>query len=380
MTGDWSEVETTTIDRARPSTPSESSRNSPTSRPRSPTRSHNRHIGLGIPGHHPDQCALSHAGTSENSHALSSAYGQQAIDDTNSRAQSGCGSAHDRAVNELSYREASGLSPRGKETGLVDWVARRIEHASHQRLADFDLRMHSQRRNRIAKSDAFGLSTGIDNTFEPRNPITSARCCLPNRSRISQHSPTEASGPTDSMVWPTDSSTWPRQRHGCPRPGATIACQRASSALSEASGHLARSGELRLSGIRPPSARSKKPRSISRQLSANPKINGAQLCLDYSNHPLAFLRPPELRALAAGWADAQLLPSTDRFPLPERVNVLWSFAKADPGPRAPRLSTAADPSSFATENSRRDCQRQFDHFMLDCMKVKVSFCGKLLSQ
>ena len=35
--GDWSEVETTTTERARPSTPSASSRNSPTSRPRSPT-------------------------------------------------------------------------------------------------------------------------------------------------------------------------------------------------------------------------------------------------------------------------------------------------------------------------------------------------------
>ena len=36
---------------------------------------------------------------------------------------------------------------------------------------------------------------GIEMTREPRNPMTSARCFIPMRSSISQHSPTEATGP-----------------------------------------------------------------------------------------------------------------------------------------------------------------------------------------
>src|SRR5271155_5423912 len=57
------------------------------------------------------------------------------------------------------------------------------------------------------------LSSGMESTLLPRKPMTSARCSLPLPSTISQHSPTEHSGPDDSMVWPTASRTRPCQRH-----------------------------------------------------------------------------------------------------------------------------------------------------------------------
>jgi hypothetical protein len=58
-----------------------------------------------------------------------------------------------------------------------------------------------------------GFSSGIDNTVEPRKPITSPCDTAPPLS-ISQHSPTEQNGPSDSINVPAAWVTRPRHRNG----------------------------------------------------------------------------------------------------------------------------------------------------------------------
>src|SRR5476651_228601 len=58
-----------------------------------------------------------------------------------------------------------------------------------------------------------GLSRGMLRTLGPRKPTISPGKRLPSRSTISQASPTEQIGPTDSTTCPTTLLTEPSHRH-----------------------------------------------------------------------------------------------------------------------------------------------------------------------
>ena len=87
MSGDWSEVETTTTDRARPSAPSESRKKLAHLATALTHQSHHRHLGLGVARHHADQRALAHTRAAKDAHALAAPHGQQRIDRANACAQ-----------------------------------------------------------------------------------------------------------------------------------------------------------------------------------------------------------------------------------------------------------------------------------------------------
>src|SRR5579862_5081479 len=56
------------------------------------------------------------------------------------------------------------------------------------------------------------FSRGIERTVLPRKPTTSPGCESPAGPTISQHSPREQKGPSDSTIWPTALVTRPYQR------------------------------------------------------------------------------------------------------------------------------------------------------------------------
>ncbi len=179
-------------------------------------QAHHRHIGLGVARHHADQRALAHARSAEDAHALAAAHGQQRVDGANAGAQRlaiGTRSSGERtAPSSGSVIATVGRLPS------VDRLAQRIQHPAHQRRPHLDLRPASPAPTPDRRSECPPWSppaSTAHSSREIRSPRPSARA--PPGPRISQHSPTEASGPADSMVWPTDSRTCPRQRQGCPR-------------------------------------------------------------------------------------------------------------------------------------------------------------------
>ncbi len=213
--GDWSDVDTTTTARASPSLPRESRRNSPTSRPRSPTRQTIvtsasvlrviMPISVLLPTPDPPKMptrwprpTVSMASMaripvpSGSLMAARSSAGRAALSKAN-------------VVVTVGGRPSSIGSPTAFKTRPIS--------AAPTSISGLVPSAHTASPKRIPSV----VSTGIDSTFDPRKPITSAWCGRPMRSSISQHSPTETGGPADSMVWPTDSRTCPRQRQGCRR-------------------------------------------------------------------------------------------------------------------------------------------------------------------
>ena len=95
----WSDVDTTTTERASPSAPRSRSMNSRTSRPRSPIRAITLTSARRVAGDHAQQRALAHAAAGEDADALALAAGQQAVDRPHAGTQrladgnpsSGCG-------------------------------------------------------------------------------------------------------------------------------------------------------------------------------------------------------------------------------------------------------------------------------------------------
>ena len=62
-----------------------------------------------------------------------------------------------------------------------------------------------------------GFSTAMESMVDPRKPITSPEYFLPMALVISQDSPIEQKGPSDSIRLPTTCNTRPRQRRVDPR-------------------------------------------------------------------------------------------------------------------------------------------------------------------
>ena len=216
ISGDWSEVETTTTERVRPSTPSESSRNSPTSRPRSPTRPTTvtsasvlrviMPINVLLPTPDPPKMPTRWPRPTVN---MASSTRMPVPSGVRMGARSSgerTAPSRGRSTETAGGRPASIGAPSAFSTLPISAGPTSISGLTPRAATGSPRRMPSV------------VSTGMESTFEPRKPMTSARCGRPNWSCISQHSPTEASGPADSMVWPTDSTTCPRQRQGWPRP------------------------------------------------------------------------------------------------------------------------------------------------------------------
>ena len=98
-----SEVATTTTERARPSGPRSCSRNSRTSRPRSPTRASTETSALGAAGDHRQQARLADAGAGEDADALAAAAGHERVEGAHAERQLGvdAGAAHGRRGRAL---------------------------------------------------------------------------------------------------------------------------------------------------------------------------------------------------------------------------------------------------------------------------------------
>jgi hypothetical protein len=175
ISGDWSEVETTTTERANPSSPSESSQKLAHLAAALAHQAHHRHIGLGVARHHADQRAFAHARPAEDAHPLAPAHGQQRVDARGCRcpAASRIGT---RSSGERTAPSSGSVFASGRRR------PRRSARPAHS--APAPSAPAPPRSRACTPSAATGspkripsvVSTGIDSTFDPRNPITSARC------------------------------------------------------------------------------------------------------------------------------------------------------------------------------------------------------------
>ena len=87
ISGDWSEVETTTTERASPSSPSEPSTKLPHLAPTLAYQANHRNIRFGVARHDADQRALAHSRTSKDADTLPSSHREQSVQSSDSRAE-----------------------------------------------------------------------------------------------------------------------------------------------------------------------------------------------------------------------------------------------------------------------------------------------------
>ena len=117
MRAGWSAVETTTTERARPSGPRSSSRNSRTSRPRSPIRAMTVTCGVGAAGDHRQQRRLADAGAGEEADALPAADGGEGVERAHAEVQRARRCGRGRARTAARRRPARAASKRERARG-----------------------------------------------------------------------------------------------------------------------------------------------------------------------------------------------------------------------------------------------------------------------
>ena len=179
LSGDSSEVETTTTARARPSAPRAIAKETrpprgralppappPSPRPRCSASSCRSACSCPRPSRR--RCPLSGRG-------LPSTVPSMARMPVPRGSRMGTRSSGERTAPS----RGSARRDRGR-TASIDRRSLGVQHSAHQRRSHFNLRRLSPATTPDRQSECPRVvSTGIDNTFEPRNPITSAECARP---------------------------------------------------------------------------------------------------------------------------------------------------------------------------------------------------------